>query len=44
MTLCVAPEGAEFLAVFAALLGKAGGYVLDAFEAFFDGHRFLHRN
>jgi len=35
LALCVAPEGAELLAVFAAL-GKPGGCVLDAFEALFD--------
>ena len=42
LALCVAPEGAELLAVFAALFGNAGRYVLDAFEPLFSGHAFFH--
>jgi len=32
-----APEGFVFLAILVSLFGKAGGEVLDALEAFFDG-------
>jgi hypothetical protein len=38
LALIFAPEGFVFVAVPATLLGDAGGYVLDAVEAFFGGH------
>jgi hypothetical protein len=41
--LNLTPEGLVFLAVPAALLGDAGGDVLDAVEAFFGGHGDLRR-
>jgi hypothetical protein len=40
LPLGIAPEAAEFLAVFAAFFRKPGGDVFDAFESLFDGHRF----
>lgn len=38
LVLVLAPEGFIFVAVPAALLGDAGGYVLDAVKAFFGRH------
>src|ERR1017187_10255596 len=42
LALGVAPEGFVFFAVFVAFFRDSGGEVLDAFEAFFDGHRLWH--
>jgi hypothetical protein len=37
----LAPRGAGFVAVLPAFFGEAGGDVLDAVEALFDGYGFL---